>query len=104
MVHSPAMVGRGARRVLFVLTSGLLPIAATMWMGCGDDDPAPAVAALGKPDPGGTWGAQISVTVVGRGRVTAGSALDCPRGACAATIIFPGNAADGATGGLPLTA
>jgi len=89
MVHSLAMQGRGVRRASFVVVLGCLPVAALGWMGCGDDD-APATAALGKPDPGGTWGAQVTISVIGRGRVTAAAddrKLDCPSQTCAATII-----------------
>ena len=109
MVHSLAMLGRGARRLSMVLALGILPSAAIAWMGCGDDDTA-ATAALGKPAPGGTWGAQVAVTVIGRGRVSTSSrSLDCPGAfgsseGCFTTAIFPNNAADGATGGLVLTA
>jgi hypothetical protein len=96
------MLGRGARRLSVVLVLGVTPIAAIAWMGCGDDD-ATAVAGLGKPDPGGTWGAQVAVTVVGRGKVSSPGVLDCPN-RCFSTLIFPNNGADGATGGMTLTA
>lgn len=106
-----AMLGRGAgRRWSLVLVLGLSPVAALGWMGCSDDDSS-APSVLGKPDPGGTWGAQVGVTVIGRGRVsTVGRGIDCPRASsgsssgCAATVVFPNNAADGATGGLTLVA
>jgi hypothetical protein len=96
------MLGRGARRLSVVLALGLLPIAAIAWMGCGDDDAA-VVSGLGKADPGGTWGAQVAVTVVGRGKVSAPGVLDCPN-SCFSTLVFPNNAADGAMGGITLTA
>lgn len=89
-----------ARRWFTALAVGLLPVGAIVGMGCGDDD-APS-SALGRPDPGGTWGAQVTLTVVGRGRVT-GRGLDCPS-KCTTTAVFASNAADGATGGLDLTA
>lgn len=101
MIHSSAMLGRGARRLSVVLALGLAPIAAIAWMGCGDDD-ATVASGLGKPDPGGTWGAQLAISVVGRGHVS-GPKLDCPS-TCFSTIVFPNNAADGATGGVTLKA
>lgn len=97
------MLGRGARRWSVVLALGISPVAAIAWMGCGDDD-ATVASGLGKPDPGGTWGAQIAVSVVGRGNVSAGSgAIDCPS-TCFKTVVFKTNGEDGAIGGLTLTA
>jgi hypothetical protein len=96
------MLGRGARRLSVVLALGVTPIAAIAWMGCGDDD-ATAVAGLGKADPGGTWGAQVAVTVIGRGKVSSPGVLDCPN-SCFSTLVFPSNGADGAMGGMTLIA
>jgi hypothetical protein len=73
-------------------------------MGCGDDDNATSTA-LGKADPGGTWGAEVNVTVTGLGRVTsAATGIDCPTGSCFSKFIFDSNSADGANGGAVLQA
>lgn len=91
------------RRLPFVLALGVAPALALAW-GCGDDDTVPSGGRV-YVDPGGTWGAEVTVTVIGRGRIsTAGPGVDCPSGSCFAKYVFPSNAADGATGGLQLTA
>jgi hypothetical protein len=54
--------------------------------------------------PGGTYGAEISLSIVGRGRVTTvPAAIDCP-GTCFARILLPGANADGGDGGITLIA
>ncbi|MBX3230333.1 MAG: hypothetical protein KIT84_03640 [Labilithrix sp.] len=94
---------RFVRRLPYAATLALAPVAALAYIGCGDDD-APSGARVNL-DPGGTWGAEVTVTVVGRGRVHSGTrGIDCPTGACFAKYVFPDNAADGATGGIQLNA
>lgn len=54
--------------------------------------------------PGGTYGAEISLSIVGRGRVTTvPAAIDCP-GKCFARILLPGANVDGGDGGITLIA
>lgn len=104
MIQSLVMLGRGLGRISFVVALGFLPIGALAWMGCGDAT-SKKIEGLGKADPGGTWGAQVAVTVVGRGRVkTSANTIDCPSSACFHTDVFPNNQADGASGGITLTA
>jgi hypothetical protein len=79
-----------------------VPILALGWGGCSDDD-----EAKGGPvyvDPGGTHGAEITLAIVGRGRVVSSTpGLDCPSD-CFVKYIFPSATADGATGGIQLKA
>ena len=54
--------------------------------------------------PAGTYGAEISLSIVGRGRVTTVPAtIDCP-GSCFARILLPSAAVDGGDGGITLIA
>lgn len=54
--------------------------------------------------PAGTYGAEISLSIVGRGRVTtAPAAIDCP-GTCFARILLPSANVDGGDGGITLIA
>lgn len=83
---------------------GSATAAAMAWLGCSSDDSPAGTTAIAY-SPGGTWGAEVTVNVVGRGRVTTGSNdIDCPSSTCFGTYIFPNNTADGATGGIALTA
>lgn len=82
---------------------GVTPIAVLAWAGCSDDPPTAAGGGVAV-DPGGTHGAEIVVTVIGRGRVTADvPGLDCPSD-CFAKYVFSSASADGATGGVRLKA
>ncbi len=101
------MIDRGRfgslRRAPFLLALGLSPVAALAWLGCSDDDKG-GTASTAVVDPGGTYGAEVTVTVVGRGRVTTNVAgLDCPDN-CFEKRIFANAAADGAAGGVALKA
>ena len=94
---------RRARRIAAVAAIGLTPVLALGWAGCAGDDED----SLGGPiyvDPGGTYGAEVTVSIVGRGRVTTSvPGLDCP-GNCFAKHIFASATADGAAGALSLKA
>jgi len=82
---------------------GLAPIIALAWTGCADDEGATGYGPI-YVDPGGTFGAEFSINVVGRGRVqTSGPEIDCPS-ACFAKYIFKSSTADGAAGALSLKA
>lgn len=76
-------------------------MTASVWnSGCSDTTPG------GTPyvDPGGTFGAELSVTVKGRGRViTTVPGLDCPSD-CFSKTIYASSTADGAAGGITLRA
>ncbi|MBX3219710.1 MAG: hypothetical protein KF795_04270 [Labilithrix sp.] len=102
-VRTRARQGRRSRRFTAVAAMGLTPIVALAWAGCADDSDG----SLGGPvyvDPGGTHGAEISVSVIGRGRVTTNiPGLDCP-GDCFAKYVFASAGADGAAGAISLKA
>lgn len=90
------------KRVAALAALGLTPIVALGWAGCSSDDEAKASKA--SADPGGTFGAELTVSVKGRGRVTATvPGLDCPSD-CFAKYIFESATADGAAGGVTLKA
>ncbi|MEA2746437.1 MAG: hypothetical protein QOI41_580, partial [Myxococcales bacterium] len=66
---------------------------------CDSSEAAPAEA-----DPGGTYGAEISLSIIGRGRVTSSpSVVDCPS-SCFARIVFASSSVDGGDGGITLIA
>jgi hypothetical protein len=94
--------GRRIHRPLGIVVIGLTPIVALSWGGCSDDDNnafGPAYV-----DPGGTHGAEITVSIIGPGRVTTNlSGLDCPSD-CFAKYVFTSAAADGASGSVALKA
>jgi hypothetical protein len=75
---------RGSRRrVAWLVTLAAGPIAA---LACSDDDDN---KGRGIPDPGGTFGAEITIEVRGRGRVTANlPGIDCPA-TCFAKYVYP---------------
>lgn len=85
-----------------VILFGVVPVIAVAWsVGCSDSTDGGGGNFV---DPGGTFGAEISLTVVGRGRVTSSiPGLDCPSD-CFAKFIFPSATADGAAGGITLKA
>jgi len=81
---------------------GAAPIVVLAWTGCSDDPPT--AAGGGTVDPGGTHGAEIQITIKGRGRVTSDiPGIDCPS-SCFAKFVFPSASADGAAGGVTLKA
>ena len=91
------------RRTIVAVGISITPIAALGWLGCSDDDPKPTGMAV--VDPGGTFGAEVAVTVVGRGRVTGSIAngIDCPS-RCYVRYTFTDSSAPGAAAGLGLKA
>lgn len=91
------------RRFLFVTAIAVAPVAALIGFGCSDDEPGPVTRVT--VDPGGTFGAEVAVTVVGRGRVTGNiaSSIDCPTN-CYVRYTFKDGTAPGAANGLGLKA
>ena len=82
---------------------GITPALALAWTGCSDDGPDGAGGPV-YVDPGGTHGAEITVTIKGRGRVTTNiPGLDCPSD-CFAKHVFASASAGGASGTISLTA
>lgn len=71
-----------------------------LFVGCSDS----TTTSGGYVDPGGTFGAELTVIVRGRGRViTKVPGLDCPSD-CFSKTIFASATADGAAGGIGLKA
>jgi hypothetical protein len=92
-----------AWRLLARLTLGILILTMTaigILSSC-DSSAAPAAIDVGT---GGTYGAEISLRIIGRGRVTTSpAAIDCPSN-CFARIVLPSASADGGDGGITLIA
>jgi hypothetical protein len=90
-------------RKSIVVVFAFAPTAALAWMGCSSsskNNGAPLVMV----DPGGTFGAQIAVTVIGRGRVTTSvPGVDCPS-SCYSSFVFTDRTTPAATAGVKLTA
>ncbi|MBX3263430.1 MAG: hypothetical protein KF782_27410 [Labilithrix sp.] len=101
--RTQARPSRRSLRLGVVAAMGLTPALALGWVGCADD----SEGSLGGPiyvDPGGTYGAEVTVTVIGRGRVTSSvPGLDCP-GRCFTKHVFASATADGAAGAISLKA
>ncbi|MBS2019507.1 MAG: hypothetical protein JST00_41985 [Deltaproteobacteria bacterium] len=105
------MTRRRSARVLAV--GGLAFALPSLWVslgavgaGCSTTEDAPPSEAPSRPDvdPGGTFGAEINVRVVGRGRVKdAIGGLSCPSG-CFARYVYRDRAAAGATDRVTLIA
>ncbi len=77
-------------------------IAALAWTGC-SDEPDEGGGRV-QVDPGGTHGAEITLTIKGRGRVTTNvPGLDCPSD-CFTKHVFANAQADGAAGAIALKA
>ncbi len=82
---------------------GITPVVALAWTGCADDETGDAAGPV-YVDPGGTHGAELTLTVKGRGRVTSNvPGLDCPSD-CFAKHVFASATADGATSTIGLKA
>lgn len=90
-------------RIVVAVAIAVAPVAGLIGFGCSDDDPSPI--GMTSVDPGGTFGAEISVRVVGRGRVTGSipTSIDCP-GKCYVRYTFDSPSARGAADGLGLKA
>lgn len=95
---------RSTRRWAALAILGLTPTLALAWIGAGCSDSETPSGGFTYVDPGGTYGAEITVNVVGRGRVTTASGgLDCPSD-CFAKLVFSSASADGAAGSIGLKA
>lgn len=79
------------------------PVAGVIGSGCSDDE-TPTVR-MTNVDPGGTFGAEVAVRVVGRGRVSGSipTSIDCP-GDCYARYTFTSQSDRGAADGITLKA
>ena len=87
-----------ARAALGIL---LLAMTAIGILSSCDSSDVPAAIDVGT---GGTYGAEISLSIVGRGRVTTSpAAIDCPSN-CFARVVLPSASADGGDGGITLIA
>lgn len=92
-----------ARRVVIAAIAAVAPTALLAWSGCSSSSTSSGAGPIAV-DPGGTYGAEITVTVVGRGRITTDiPGLDCP-GDCFTSLVFDSATADGASGGVKLKA
>jgi hypothetical protein len=90
-------------RILVAVAIAVAPVAGLIGFGCSDDDP-PTIG-MTTVDPGGTFGAEVQVRVVGRGRVSGNipTSIDCP-GDCYARYTFTSQSDKGAADGLTLKA
>lgn len=80
-----------------------LPTAALTFAGCSSDSKNGGDGHV-TVDPGGTYGAEVAVTIRGRGRViTTIPGVSCP-GDCFARFVFADRTQDGAAGGVTLKA
>ena len=96
-------IQRATRRAAVVLAIAVLPTAAVVWSGCSSSSSSPGGSRTAA-DPGGTYGAEVAVTVVGRGRVISGlTGISCPDD-CYGSFVFADRTQDGAAGGLTLKA
>ena len=94
---------RRTRRAAAIAAVGITPIIALAWAGCSDDEPG-NLAGPAYVDPGGTHGAELTITVKGRGRVTTNlPGVDCPSD-CFAKYVFASATADGAASKIALKA
>jgi hypothetical protein len=94
---------RGRRSALALLVAAV-PTAALAWAGCSSSSSTSGGDGRVNVDPGGTYGAEVTVTVLGRGRVTSSLAgVSCP-GDCFARYVFGDRSEDGAAGGVSLKA
>jgi hypothetical protein len=94
---------RTRRRAAALIVFAVTPSAALAWIGCSSSSSNGGTGRV-TVDPGGTFGAEVSVTVVGRGRVTSTlPGLDCPAD-CTSKLVFADRTQPGATGGLTLKA
>ena len=96
-------VQRGTRRVAVALAIFVTPTAAVAWAGCSSSS-SNGGGSRTSADPGGTYGAEVAVSVVGRGRVLASlPGLNCPSD-CYGSFVFADRNQDGAAGGVTLKA
>jgi hypothetical protein len=90
-------------RIVIAVAIAVAPVMGLIELSCSDDE-TPRVGQISL-DPGGTWGAEVSVRVVGRGRVSGSipTSIDCP-GDCYARYTFNSQSDKGAAEGLTLRA
>lgn len=90
-------------RIFVAVAIAVAPIAGVIGSGCSDDE-TPTVR-MTNVDPGGTFGAEVAVRVVGRGRVSGSipTSIDCP-GDCYARYTFTSQSDKGAADGITLKA
>jgi hypothetical protein len=94
---------RRRHRVALAFLFAVTPTLAMAWSGCSSDNKSGGGSAV-NVDPGGTFGAEIAVTVIGRGRViTTVGGLNCPQD-CFASYVFKDRSEPGAAGGITLKA
>ena len=89
------------RAALGALLLAMVTMAMTSaWAGCASPD----AGASAEVDPGPTYGAEIALGVIGRGRVTSTPAgIDCPA-SCFTRILLADPSVDGGDGGVDLIA
>jgi hypothetical protein len=93
------------RRIVLVILAAATPSAVLAWSGCSSSS-SNNNGGTGRVtvDPGGTFGADIGVTVIGRGRVTSNvPGIECPTN-CYAGLVFGDKNQDGAAAGVTLKA
>jgi hypothetical protein len=90
-------------RIVVAVVIAVAPIAGLIAFGCSSD--TSGNVGMTQVDPGGTFGAEVSLQVVGRGRVVANipSSIDCP-GNCYVRYTFNSSTDRGAADGLTLNA
>jgi hypothetical protein len=90
-------------RIFVAVAIAVAPIAGLIGFGCSEDE-TPTVG-MTKVDPGGTFGAEVQIRVVGRGSVRGSipQSIDCP-GDCYARYTFNTPGDKGAAEGLTLKA
>ena len=95
-------------RIVIAVAIAAAPIAGVIGSGiagsgCSEDE-KPTIG-MTNVDPGGTFGAEVQVRIVGRGRVTGSipTSIDCP-GDCYARYTFASQSDKGASDGLTLKA
>ena len=99
MAHAPRAIRAWGWILRLVVCALALALSIVAVLGaCSGDHTASNELA------GGTYGAEISLSIVGRGRVTTvPAAIDCP-GTCFARILLPSASVDGGDGGVTLIA
>lgn len=90
-------------RIVIAVAIAVAPIAGVIGFGCSEDE-KPTIG-MTQVDPGGTFGAEVQVRVIGRGRVSGSipTSIDCP-GDCYARYTFTSQGDKGASDGITLKA
>ena len=102
LFFDPMTVWSALRRAalgVLLLVMGMMAMMSA-WPACESPEPA----ASGDVDPGPTFGAEIVLGIVGRGRVTSDPmGIDCPS-SCFARVVLADPSVDGGDGGVTLSA